>query len=113
MGTVSTALSYRRGAWKSRSRTVWMPNPFNRFASVAPTPGSVETSSVSRRCDGVQPRGRGQSLWTRPVKPGCRRVIVATGTEHRTRPGQHDSLLVQEPEEPDRARAGVRADNGT
>src|SRR6476660_7090518 len=91
-----------------------MPNVLSRFARVGPTPGRVVTSSSSRRCGGAQPRGRGQSSWTRPVKPVCMRVIVATWTEHRTRSGRQSLLLlVQEPAEPDRTRAGVRADDGT
>src|SRR4051794_9946839 len=131
--TCSAALSYRRGAWNSRSRTVSMPKPRSRFASVAPTPGSVDTSSASSRCGGDQPRGRGHSRWTTPVKPGCMRVIVATRTEHRTRSGRHAYFVgvvtvhprgrtqivefslvpggVFEPEEADRAWACVGPDD--
>src|SRR6476469_10626793 len=90
-----------------------MPSARSRFASAAPTPGSVSIPIAATRCGATQPRGRSHSRWTTPVKPGCTRVIVATGTEHRTRSGRNgDDSLVVEPEEPHRPRACVRADNG-
>src|SRR5207248_2558828 len=111
IGTWSTALSYRRGAWKRMSRTLLMPKPRRRFASDGPTPGR-EPASASRRCGGRQPRGGGHWSWSTPVKPACLRVIVATATEDRTRCGRHRSLVLQEPEEADRPRPCVCADDG-
>src|SRR4051812_8626006 len=89
-----------------------MPNARSRFASVEPTPASDETSRASSSCGGVQPRGRGHSCWTTPVKPVCIRVIVATRTEDRTRSGRHALRGVLEPEEADGAGTRVRADDG-
>src|SRR5262245_2814423 len=56
-----------------------MPSARRRFASVAPTPGSVVTGSASTSAGDVHPRGRRHSCWTTPPKPACIRVKVATG----------------------------------
>ncbi len=66
-----------------------MPSARRWRASVAPTPGSVVIGSASSCSGAWKPRGLGHSFWTTPAKPGCIRVKVATGTEHRTRSGRH------------------------
>src|SRR5581483_7924842 len=90
-----------------------MPSARRRFANVVPTPGSVVAGSEPTRSGDVQPRGRGQRSWTMPAKPVCARVIVATGTEDRTRSGRTLGRVVLEPEEADGAGACVRADDGS
>ena len=113
IATWSTALSYRRGACSSRSRTVVMPKPRSRFASEGPTPGSDCTSSASRYCGGVH------AARTRPVAPGPRRQnpgaygsLSPPGPRIRTRSGRHADRQVLEPEEPDGAGTCVGADDG-
>src|SRR5581483_3993235 len=88
-----------------------MPSARRRFANVVPTPGSVVAGSEPTRSGDVQPRGRGHRSWTTPAKPVCARVIVATGTEDRTRSGRTLDDCVLEPEEADRPRARMRTDH--
>ena len=68
-----------------------MPSARSRFASAGADAG--QRLDASRRAAPAAPTraAAASSCWTTPVKPVCIRVIVATGTEHRTRTGRHHS----------------------
>ena len=101
------------------------PSFARRFRTAGPTRGSVSTPAASASGRGAL-RGRGQrGGGVRPAKPtGSRSAVRAggTGTEYRTgtwsppvgqaEPASRALRVVLEPEEADRARAGVGADDG-
>src|SRR5579864_9107186 len=108
----SAAVSYRNGRCSRRSRTVSSPRLASLRRSVAPTPGSESSGASSRRGRGP-PRVAGQAGGrSSPANTVCRRVSVITLSARATLTLTRRSDGVCPPEEADRPRTGVRADDG-